>query len=81
MQRETPHYGDILRKVKQTVLSCQTLDQLRSARRFAQFFYFHCRRTGLNEMTVGLLTTTVENIIEDKWVDLTQGNLNTAITE
>jgi hypothetical protein len=80
MQRETSHYGDILRKVKQTVLSCQTIAQLNSAKRFSRFFYDHCRRTGLHEMTMCVLIATVDNIIEEKWSDLYE-NTNNAIAE
>ena len=81
MQREIPHYGDILQKVEKTILSCTTLDQLNSARRFVDFFYNHCNRIGVNQESVWVLTASIANKLEDKWADLTYENINTATAE
>jgi hypothetical protein len=76
MQRETPHYGDILRKVERSILSCTTLDQLNSARRLADLFAKHCNRIGIKQESVWVLTASITNKIEDKWSDLYENIIN-----
>ena len=80
MQKEIPHYGDILRKVERAVSSCTTIQQLNSARRLANLFSEHCMRIGVKQESVWVLDASITNKIEDKWTDLYE-NMHSTTTE
>ena len=81
MRQQIPHYGDILRKVERSILSCQTLDQLNSARRFAAIFDKYCESINLDQHVRNVLTSSISNKLEDKWEDLKLEEISNHTTE
>ena len=47
MKKAFSHYGDILKKTERIIDSCETLDQIGSAWRFADLFENHCKKISL----------------------------------
>lgn len=70
------HYGDILKKVERTIDSCQTLDQVGSAWRFADLFENHCKRNKVNDQTRIIMRANINNRLEDRWEIILLKNLN-----
>lgn len=76
MQQEIPHYGDIFKRVEKMIRSCTTIDQLNSARRYADLFATHCERASVAEQSRFVMMATVNNRLEDQLEDLKLEQLN-----
>jgi hypothetical protein len=61
------HYGDILKKVEMVIESCQTVEQIAAAWKFADLFEEHCKRINVNSQTRMVMRSTVNNLLEDRW--------------
>ena len=76
MKKAFPHYGDILKKTERIIDSCETLDQIGSAWRFADLFENHCKKIGVNDQTLMVMRANINNQLEDKWENLIIEKLN-----
>jgi len=66
MKQQIPHYGDILMKVQKSIESCTTLDQLTTARRYADLFEDYCLRENVPQASRFVIIANVRNLLEDK---------------
>jgi hypothetical protein len=76
MSESFPHYGDILKKVERVIDSCETLDQMSSAWKFADLFENHCRRINVNDQSRIVMRSTINNLLEDRWESIRLKKLN-----
>jgi hypothetical protein len=78
MQKDLPHYGDILKKAERIIESCVSTEQIGSAWRFADLFEEHCKRIGVNDKSRMIMRSTLNNLLEDKWETVRLEKLNRA---
>lgn len=64
------HYGDILKKVERVIESCQTIEQISAAWKFADLFEEYCKRIDVNSQTRIVMRSSVNNLLEDRWETL-----------
>jgi hypothetical protein len=76
MREWLQHYGDTLKKVERVIESCETLEQIGSAWKFADLFENHCKRLNVNEQTRMVMRANVNNLLEDRWESLRLKKLN-----
>jgi hypothetical protein len=76
MREWLQHYCDTLKKVERVIKSCETLEQIGSAWKFADLFENYCKRINLNDQTRMVMRANINILLEDRLESLRLKKLN-----